>query len=259
MRQTLGDEGLLGDILGASRVTPIRIFISSVQREFMKERAALRDYIRGDAFLKHFFDVFLFEDAPASDQRPDTLYLGEVACCDIYVGLFGSQYGSEDKEGLSPTEREFNRGCELGKDRLIYVTSGSIEERDPRMATLIRRAEQEVVRKSFKNVEELKRAISESLVGYLKDLFPFSRIPDNDLCRTSTEAEDVLGRYLEAVYRTYTLPEPLVPFNCRLDGRGISSGDVSRLISEKRTSILLCGASGCGKTRLAADAALAGC
>jgi hypothetical protein len=27
---------------------PIRIFISSVQKEFAEERAALRDYLRGD-------------------------------------------------------------------------------------------------------------------------------------------------------------------------------------------------------------------
>lgn len=29
-------------------MTPIRVFISSVQREFAAERAALRDYPRGD-------------------------------------------------------------------------------------------------------------------------------------------------------------------------------------------------------------------
>ena len=30
----------------------LRIFISSVQKEFAKERAALRDYLRGDALLR---------------------------------------------------------------------------------------------------------------------------------------------------------------------------------------------------------------
>lgn len=29
-------------------MTPLRIFISSVQKEFAEERAALRDYLRGD-------------------------------------------------------------------------------------------------------------------------------------------------------------------------------------------------------------------
>ena len=37
-----------------------RIFISSVQREFAKERKALAEYIRKDAILGKFFEVILF-------------------------------------------------------------------------------------------------------------------------------------------------------------------------------------------------------
>ncbi len=36
-----------------------RIFISSVQKEFAKERKALGDFLRGDPLLCQFFDVFL--------------------------------------------------------------------------------------------------------------------------------------------------------------------------------------------------------
>ena len=67
-------------------MAPIRIFISSVQGEFSAERAALRDYLKGDPLMRRFFEAFLFEDVPAADRRPDALYLQEV---DIYVGLFG--------------------------------------------------------------------------------------------------------------------------------------------------------------------------
>ena len=49
----------------------IRIFINSVRREFAQERKALRDYLRNDPLMQRFFDVFLFEDVPASDRRPD--------------------------------------------------------------------------------------------------------------------------------------------------------------------------------------------
>ena len=59
-------------------MTPIRIFISSVQREFARERERLRDFLRGDPLMQRFFDVYLFEDVPASDRRPDDVYLGEV-------------------------------------------------------------------------------------------------------------------------------------------------------------------------------------
>ncbi len=68
---------------------PLAIFISSVQREFAQERAALRDYLRGDPLMRRFFAPFLFEDVPATDRRPDDLYLDEVERCDLYVGLFG--------------------------------------------------------------------------------------------------------------------------------------------------------------------------
>ena len=51
-------------------MNPIRIFISSVQREFAQERQVLRDYLRGDPLMRRFFDVFLFEDVPALDSRP---------------------------------------------------------------------------------------------------------------------------------------------------------------------------------------------
>ena len=44
-------------------MNPLRIFVSSVQSEFAEERAVLRDYVRGDALMRRFFDVFLFEDA----------------------------------------------------------------------------------------------------------------------------------------------------------------------------------------------------
>ena len=45
----------------------------------------------------------LFEDLPAGDQRADAVYLSEVDRCDVYVGLFGNDYGFEDAAGVSPT------------------------------------------------------------------------------------------------------------------------------------------------------------
>ena len=46
--------------------------------------------------MRRFFEVFRFEDVPATDRRPDELYLDEVERCDLYVGLFGKEYGAED-------------------------------------------------------------------------------------------------------------------------------------------------------------------
>lgn len=48
----------------------------------------------GDAVLRRFIsEVFLFEELPAGDRRADEVYLAAVGRCDIYLGLFGYEYG----------------------------------------------------------------------------------------------------------------------------------------------------------------------
>ena len=150
----------------------IRIFISSVQREFTQERAALRDYLRSDPLMRRFFDVFLFEDMPALDRRPDALYLDEVEQSDLYVGLFGNDYGSEDTDGISPTEREFDQATASGVQRLIFVKGADDNSRHPKMQALIQKAQSGLIRKRFNTAEELKTALQAALVEYLdsKDL-----------------------------------------------------------------------------------------
>jgi len=127
----------------------LRIFISSTQKELASERAALRDYLRGDALMRKFFEVFLFEDLPVSDRRADAVYLSEVETCDIYLGLFANDYGSEDAQGISPTEREFDRATELGKSRLIFVRGTDDSASHPKMRKLIKRAGEQLIRKRF--------------------------------------------------------------------------------------------------------------
>ena len=160
----------------------IRIFISSVQKEFVQERKALREYLRGDPLMRQFFDVFLFEDVPALDRRPDSLYLDEVEQSDLYVGLFGNDYGSEDADGISPTEREFDQATESGVQRLIFVKGTDDSTRHPKMQALIQKAQAGLIRKRFDTSEELVTALYAALVEYLdsKDLVrsePFDAAP----------------------------------------------------------------------------------
>ena len=148
-------------------VNPLRIFISSVQGEFAEERAILRDYVRSDRLIRRFFEVFLFDDAPASDRRRDQLYLDEVEPCDIYVGLFGFDYGNEDEEGVSPTEREFDCATAMGAHRLIFV-KGTDDIRRPKMQALVRRAQAGLIRKRFHTTAELVAGLYAALVEYLE-------------------------------------------------------------------------------------------
>ena len=144
-----------------------RIFISSVQREFAQQRRALCDYLRGDALFGRLFDIFLFEHLPAANRRADDLYLEEAERCDVYVGLFGEQYGSEDAEGVSPTEREFDQATVSGSHRLIFVKGAAAGSRHPKMQALIDRAQTRLIRKRFGTTDELIAALYAALVGYL--------------------------------------------------------------------------------------------
>lgn len=145
-----------------------KVFVSSVQREFATERVAIRDYIKGDRLLSSHFEVFIFEDVPAQNRNPTDVYLDEVDRCGVYVGLFGAEYGFEGDAGISPTEREFDRAVEKRKDRLIFIKDGTRENRTAKMATLVARAEQQIVRRTFTGVQDLTAELYASLVHILE-------------------------------------------------------------------------------------------
>lgn len=124
----------------------IKVFISSVQREFEKERREVAEYIREDAVMGRFFEPFLFEELPAKDVSAAQAYLTEVADTDVYLGLFGENYGYEDQKGVSPTEREYDCATANHKYRIVLIKEA--EQRHPKEASLIKKAEQDVVRNS---------------------------------------------------------------------------------------------------------------
>ena len=82
-----------------------RLFISSVQKELAAERRAVKDFISHDPLLSRFIsDVFLFEDIPAGDRKPDDIYLDEVEQCDIYLAILGNKYGWKNEAGTGTTD-----------------------------------------------------------------------------------------------------------------------------------------------------------
>lgn len=207
------EKGWLSNIkVRQYKVNMKRIFISSVQKEFAAERAALRDYLRGDALLRRFFEPFLFEEAPAADRRADEVYLDEVSQCDLYVGLFGDEYGVEDTEGLSPTAQEFGHATRLNKHRLIFVKGAEDAGRHPKMQRLIRQAGAELIRRRFVSVAELIGAIYAALVQYLADHElirngPFDAAP----CAKATLAdldEERMTTFLRRARRARGFPLP---------------------------------------------------
>ncbi|MGO8683138.1 MAG: DUF4062 domain-containing protein [Thermoleophilia bacterium] len=171
-----------------------RIFISSVQKELAAERRALKDYIRGDPLLGRFFDVFLFEDLPASGRGADEVYLKEVDRCDVYLGLFGNEYGYEDAKGLSPTEREFDRATATGKERLIFVKGDKDSARHPKMQVLVRKAGAQLIRRRFAETADLTDAVYASLVDYLESVGVIQNRPFDERPCPGATLDDIDGR-----------------------------------------------------------------
>jgi uncharacterized membrane protein len=158
----------------------LRIFISSVQKEFAQQRRDLKAFLLGDAVLRRFIaEVFLFEELPASDRRADQVYLDEVACSDIYLGIFGNDYGFEDKQGISPTEREFDHAAQCNIPRLVYVWGADDKKRAPKMQKLVRKAGDELIRRRVEDINALTSEIYASLVDHL-DRLGALRVPPFD-------------------------------------------------------------------------------
>ena len=164
------------------------IFISSVQKEFEPFRKNLKSFLLGDAVLRRFIsEVFLFEEIPAGDRKADEVYLEEVARCDIYLGLFGYEYGYEDESGISPTEHEYDYATKKRKTRLVYVWGSDENQRHPKMKKLIRKASSDLIRRRVEDFSSLTSEVYNSLVDYL-DSKGALRIPPFDTvgCNSAT-------------------------------------------------------------------------
>lgn len=187
-----------------------RLFVSSVQKELASERRALKDYIQGDALLRRFFEVFLFEDLPASDRRADAVYLDEVVRCDIYLGLFGDEYGFEDADGISPTHREFITASQSSKPRLVFVKGVEDSAKHPKMRALIQQAGSELIRRRFATVAELISGVYASLVRYLEEQELIRSGPfDTALCPGATFADldpESMAWFLREARRARSFP-----------------------------------------------------
>lgn len=171
-------------------MTITSILVSSVQKELAEERRAVKAFVEGDPLLRRYFTVFLFEDLPAGDRRADEVYLDEVDRCAVYVGLFGNDYGFEDAEGVSPTEREFDRASLRGKPRLIFVKGADDKARHPKMGALVRNAGDQLIRRRFGNIPDLTAALYASLVDHLERVGSLRVRPfDASVCAGATLAD----------------------------------------------------------------------
>ena len=175
-----------------------KIFISSVQKEFECERAAIKRMIENDPLLKPYFSAFVFElDAPAVDKSTQQVYLNEVEKSDIYLLLVGDKYGYCEDSGISPTEQEFNRAEELGLIKLVMVRGKDDSKREEKEVEFLRRVSDGRVRIRYhesdteRMTEELLDEVRNSLRDIMLDDGVLSEKTFEDQCIEDVTIDDI--------------------------------------------------------------------
>ncbi|MBU4343031.1 MAG: DUF4062 domain-containing protein [Candidatus Omnitrophica bacterium] len=151
-----------------------KIFISGVQKELKIERRAVKEFVRKDVLLSEYFDVFLFEDAPAKSKSAEKAYIEEVRKSNVYIGILGQKYGDSEKGALSPTEAEFREAKAKHKEILIYIKGQNTvdKRRDSGVQKLVKEIRNPKAGYSYRRFEdagELTNLVYESLISFLKE------------------------------------------------------------------------------------------
>jgi hypothetical protein len=148
----------------------LKIFISSVFRELKSERKAL------EAEIHKLQDLFVGMEYFGSDPRTPAEYCAKmVQESNLFVGLFGGDYGSVDENSQkSFTQIEYDTAKDERIPCLIYIKSNIAGEKesnqrikDPRFHALIERLHKEQIVHTFKDINDLKLQF---LIDFIKML-----------------------------------------------------------------------------------------
>lgn len=170
-------------------MTKYKIFVSGVQKELQGERQAVKELVAENYLLKEYFAVFIFEDLPAKSKSAEKVYLEEVRESDIYIGIFGNEYGKTGKDSLSATEKEYSEAKKKGREILIFI-KGDDSKRKERLKKLLSRIKDNTkghCYERFSSIEELKTGLFKSLIDFLKcEGIVSDNAFDESVCRNAT-------------------------------------------------------------------------
>ena len=172
-----------------------RIFISSVQKEFERERTAIKRMIEADPIVRAYYDAFVFEiDAPAADKSTQQMYLAELEKSDVYLLLIGDKYGFEDAEGVSPTEREYDRAVELGLPVVVLVRGTDNSKREEKERRFLDKVSAGRTRVRFDPTDDsadLLNEVRSSIRELMMDDGLLSDLPFEDQLPRDTTLDDI--------------------------------------------------------------------
>lgn len=141
---------------------PLTVFISARVREMTAERLAA-----GAAVAAMRLRPVLFEHTrPSAPGRP--VFLEAARTCDVFVGLYGDEYGDTYHGGPSPIEQEFMETLAVPLlPRLLFLRRG--RRRRHALQRFLDLARSEAVLHAFTNHEDLGPALRRALAALLAD------------------------------------------------------------------------------------------
>ncbi len=149
---------------------PIRIFISSVQKELELERAAVAGLIATDPFLLQHCTPVLFEQEPPPPRPAKQPYLAALSGCAVYVLIVANEYGQPDGE-ISATHHEYRRAQTLKLPTVVFL-KGKDDTRSKEVQALIAETKKDgYTYKRFHDREDLKPLMLQALRRTLVDEF----------------------------------------------------------------------------------------
>ena len=150
---------------------PIRIFISSVQKEMALERAAVAGLISTDPFLLQHCVPVLFEREPPPPHPARQPYLAALKGCRIYVLLIANDYG-QPEGALSAIHHEYRLAQELKLPSVVFLKGARDEARCAEARALIAEIKRDgFTYKRFHDREDLKPLMLQALQRTLAEAF----------------------------------------------------------------------------------------
>ena len=157
---------------------PVRIFISSVQKELELERAAVAGLISTDPFLLQHGVPVLFEKEPPPPRPASKPYLAALKGCQAYVLMIANEYGGADGE-ISATHHEYRLAQELKLPTVVFLKGATDGARSPEAKALIAEIKKDgFTYKRFHDREDLRPLMLEALRRMLAEAFALQATPD---------------------------------------------------------------------------------
>ena len=167
----------------------LKLFVSSVQKEFEDERLIVQNLLNTDSFLSAHCLPVLYEFEPASPARALEECLASLDQCQVCLLIIGVQYGVASGN-ISITHAEYRRAKEKKLPILAFIKGDRSLQREAGTESLLAELEKDGLKyKRFGNVIELQKEVRAALVKLLRERYAIAPTTDeNEIASQTIEA-----------------------------------------------------------------------